>query len=304
MYVVIVMKLNLTTGLVPTITVWAALLAFVILRSWTRLLHKVGVVAAPFTRQENTVVQTCAVACCSIAIRGGFGSYLLGLNQKTYEQTGKDTEGNVPGNHDNPTLDDLERNEVFMKERIPVWLAYCGYVLFTVVSIIAIPIMFPEVKWYYAVIAYMLAPALGFCHAYVAGLTDMSMASMEKYLFLYWQLKLGKVQTGHLTMASPRSMLLSQATGTFMGCVTAPLIFFLFYEAFDVGNPDGSWKAPYALIYRNMTILGVEGFSALPHHCLQLCYGFFGFAVVANIMRDLSPATFGFLCRWQWQCHS
>ncbi|RWW25031.1 hypothetical protein GW17_00010658, partial [Ensete ventricosum] len=172
MYVVIVMKLNLTTGLVPTITVWAALLAFVILRSWTRLLHKVGVVAAPFTRQENTVVQTCAVACCSIAIR----------------------------DHDNPTLDDLERNEVFMKERIPVWLAYCGYVLFTVVSIIAIPIMFPEVKWYYAVIAYMLAPALGFCHAYVAGLTDMSMASMEKYLFLYWQLKLGKVQVSSLVL--------------------------------------------------------------------------------------------------------
>ncbi|KAJ6945942.1 hypothetical protein NC651_000881 [Populus alba x Populus x berolinensis] len=46
-------------------------------------------------------------------------------------------------------------------------------------------------------------------------------------------------------------------------------------NAFDVGNPYGEFKAPYALIYRNMAILGVDGFSALPQHCLQLCYGFF-----------------------------
>ena len=102
-------------------------------------------------------------------------------------------------------------------------------------------------------------------------------------------------KTGHLTLTSPRSMLLSQAAGTAIGCVVAPLTFFLFYKAFDVGNPNGSFKAPYALIYRNMAILGVEGFSALPRHCLQLCYGFFGFAVMANIARDLSSKNYG---RW------
>lgn len=77
MYSVIVMKLNLTTGLVPTLNVSAALLAFVFLRTWTRLLHKIGVVATPFTRQENTVVQTCAVACYSIAVGGEIASILL-----------------------------------------------------------------------------------------------------------------------------------------------------------------------------------------------------------------------------------
>ena len=70
MYSVIVMKLNLTTGLVPTLNVSAALLAFVLLRSWTKLLHKAGIMSKPFTRQENTVVQTCAVACYSIALGG------------------------------------------------------------------------------------------------------------------------------------------------------------------------------------------------------------------------------------------
>jgi hypothetical protein len=70
MYSVIVMKLALTTGLVPTLNVSAALIAFVILRGWTQALARFGVAARPFTRQENTVVQTCAVACYSIATGG------------------------------------------------------------------------------------------------------------------------------------------------------------------------------------------------------------------------------------------
>ena len=70
MYSIIVMKLNLTTGLVPTLNVSAALLAFVFLRTWTRILHKAGIGSKPFTRQENTVVQTCAVACYSVAVGG------------------------------------------------------------------------------------------------------------------------------------------------------------------------------------------------------------------------------------------
>lgn len=61
-YSVIVMKLNLTTGLVPNLNVSAALLSFVFIRTWTKLLHKAGIVTTPFTRQENTIVQTCAVA--------------------------------------------------------------------------------------------------------------------------------------------------------------------------------------------------------------------------------------------------
>ncbi|XP_042389900.1 probable metal-nicotianamine transporter YSL9 [Zingiber officinale] len=531
MYSVIVMKLNLTTGLVPTLNVSAALLAFVILRSWTKLMGKVGVLTTPFTRQENTVVQTCAVACYSIAVGGGFGSYLLGLNKKTYEQAGVDTEGNVPGSYKEPgigwmtgflvtvsfvgllalvplrkvmiidykltypsgtatavlingfhtpqgdelakkqvrgfakyftlsflwsffqwfysggdgcgfsqfptfglkawkqtfffdfsltyvgagmicshivnlslmlgavlswgimwpliselrgdwfsasipqssmrslqgykvfisialilgdglynflkilaftarsvharaslrikqdqenmVMDDLQRNEVFNRGTIPVWLAYTGYAIFALVSAVAIPIMFREVRWYYVVIAYILAPALGFCNAYGAGLTDMNMAynygKVSLFILAAWAGKdtgvvaglvgcgliksvvsisadlMHDFKTGHLTMTSPRSMLVSQAIGTAMGCVIAPLTFFLFYKAFDVGNPEGSWKAPYALIYRNMAILGVEGFSALPRHCLQLCYGFFGFAVAANVIRDVFPGKYG---RW------
>lgn len=69
-YSIIVMKLNLTTGMVPNLNVSAALLAFVFIRTWTKVLHKAGIVAKPFSRQENTIIQTCAVACYSIAVGG------------------------------------------------------------------------------------------------------------------------------------------------------------------------------------------------------------------------------------------
>lgn len=533
-YSVIVMKLNLTTGLVPNLNVSAALLAFVFLRSWTKLLTKAGIVTKPFTKQENTVVQTCAVACYSIAVGGGFGSYLLGLNRITYEQSGgTHTDGNYPegtkepgigwmtaflfftcfvgllalvplrkimiidykltypsgtatavlingfhtpkGNKmakkqvfgfvkyfsfsfiwaffqwffsggtecgfiqfptfglqalkntfyfdfsmtyvgagmicphivnisllfgavlswgimwplikglkgdwfpstlpensmkslngykvfisislilgdglyqfikilfitginmyaklknrnsgksnsekDKQSIADLKRDEIFVRDSIPLWVAAVGYAAFSVVSIIAIPIMFPELKWYFIVVAYMLAPSLGFSNAYGAGLTDMNMAyNYGKVALFILAAMAGKqngvvaglvgcgliksivsissdlmhdFKTGHLTLTSPRSMLVSQAIGTAIGCVVAPLTFFLFYKAFDVGNQEGEYKAPYALVYRNMAILGVEGFSALPQHCLQLCYGFFAFAVAANLVRDRLPDKIG-----------
>lgn len=224
-------------------------------------------------------------------------------------------------NHNNQNLDDLQRNEVFIRESIPVWIACIGYILFSIISVIVVPLMFPQLKWYYVVVAYILAPSLSFCNAYGAGLTDMNMAYNYGKVALFVLAALaGKengvvagligcgliksivsissdlmhdFKTGHLTFTSPRSMLVSQAIGTAIGCIVAPLTFFLFYKAFDLGNPDGEYKAPYAIIYRNMAILGVEGFSALPHHCLQLCYGFFAFAIAINLVRDLAPKNIG-----------
>lgn len=70
MYSLIVMKLVLTTGLVPTLNVSAALVAFLFLRIWSKLLNKLGFITTPFTKQENTVVQTCAVACYTISMGG------------------------------------------------------------------------------------------------------------------------------------------------------------------------------------------------------------------------------------------
>ncbi|CAN1228099.1 Metal-nicotianamine transporter YSL3 [Linum grandiflorum] len=492
-YSVIVMKLNLTTGIIPTMNISAALLGFVFVKAWTKLLKRVGFATKPFTRQENTLIQTCAVACYSISLAGGFGSYLLGLNKKTYEQAGGGTLlGNNPGSvkepgigwmtgflfvscfvgllalvplrkimiidyklpypsgtatavlingfhtnkgnkiakkqvrgfarffslsfvwaffqwfytggdkcgflqfptfgllardhsfffdfsstyigagmicshlvnlsllfgavlsygimwpliarrgdwfppnlpassmkgpygykvfisiamilgdglynflkilyltavsifesararknvrtqsEDAPPSNDLRRNEAFVRETIPLWIACAGYIAFSVISIIIIPLMFPQLKWYYVVVAYLLAPALSFCNAYGTGLTDMNMAYNYGKVALFILAALTGKEHGvvaGLVGCGLIKSIVSMSSDLMQDMKTA----------FNLGDPNGVYKAPYALVYRNMAILGVEGFSALPKHCLQLSYAWFLFAVVTNLLRDVVP---------------
>jgi OPT family oligopeptide transporter len=218
---------------------------------------------------------------------------------------------------DTVSLEDLQRGEIFRKGHIPSWMAYTGYALLSVVAVVTTPIMFHQVKWYYVVIAYVVAPMLGFANSYGTGLTDINMGynygKIGLFVFAGWagrdngvvaglvagtlvkQLVLISAdlmqdfKTSYLTQTSPRSMMVAQAIGTTMGCIVSPLTFMLFYKAFDIGNPNGTWKAPYALIYRNMAILGVEGFSVLPKYCLALSGGFFAFAALMSIARDVMP---------------
>lgn len=83
---------------------------------------------------------------------------------------------------------------------------------------------------------------------------------------------------------------MSQVIGTAMGCVISPCVFWLFYKAFDgIGTIGSEYPAPNALIYRNMAILGVDGFSSLPKNCLTLCYIFFAGAIIINAVRDFAP---------------
>jgi hypothetical protein len=69
-FCVITHKLNLTVGVIPSLNVAAGLLGFFFVKSWTSALHRFGFSASPFTRQENTVIQTCVVACYGIAFSG------------------------------------------------------------------------------------------------------------------------------------------------------------------------------------------------------------------------------------------
>ncbi|PIN14659.1 hypothetical protein CDL12_12710 [Handroanthus impetiginosus] len=530
---VVAMKLNLTTGITPHFNVSSALLAFVFIRTWTKVLQKTGIVSVPFTKQENTMIQTCSAACYSIAVGGGFGSYLLGMNKKTFEQSGgtnivgnspssikepgigwmigflflvcfiglfvliplrkiliidyklafpsgmasavlingfhgrgdkmakkqvngfiksfcssflwgffqwfytakeecgflqfptfglqarkqkfyfdfsltyvgtgmicphivnfslligavlsygmmwpligrlkgdwfprdipessmnsldgykvflsialllgdglynfvkvvsvtlinihsklnRKNQNSVAGINQDKSLTDLRQDEAFIKENIPLWLAATGYTILAILSVISIPFIFPELKWYFVLMAYIFTPPLAFCNAYGAGLTDMNLCynygkvglfivaalsgkehgvlaamaacGLFKSIINVSCILMQDFKTGHLTLTSPKAMLLSQAVGTALGCVVSPLSFFLFYKAFDIGNPNGEFKAPFAIIYRNLAIIGVQGFSSLPKHCLQICYGFFAFGVVLNLVKDLSPKKIG-----------
>ncbi|KAG6602703.1 putative metal-nicotianamine transporter YSL7, partial [Cucurbita argyrosperma subsp. argyrosperma] len=529
LFTFIVMKLNLTTGIIPSLNVSAGLLGFFFVKTWTKFLEKSGFLKQPFTRQENTVIQTCVVASSGIAFSGGFGSYLFGLSQRisklasadvndfknpslgwiigflfivsfiglfsvvplrkimiidfkltypsgtatshlinsfhtprgaklakkqvrmlgkffsfsflwgffqwfftagddcgfvnfptfglkayqykfyfdfsaTYVGVGmicpyiinisvllggilswglmwpliekrkgdwysaelspssfhglqgykvfvsialilgdgcynfvkvlattliglhrqlkkKDvipvSDASAPSTS-NVTFDDKRRTQLFLKDQIPSWFSVGGYVVIAAVSIATLPHIFSQLKWYYILVIYVIAPVLAFCNAYGAGLTDWSLASTYGKLAIFtigaWAgASHGGVvaglaacgvmmnivstasdlmqdfKTGYMTLSSPRSMFVSQVIGTAMGCVISPCVFWLFYKAFDnLGQPDSTYPAPYATVYRNMALLAVEGFSSLPKNCLTLCYGFFAAAVVINLIRDLS----------------
>ncbi|EPS73705.1 hypothetical protein M569_01043 [Genlisea aurea] len=532
LFTFIVMKLNLTTGIIPSLNVSAGLLGFFFVKTWTKFLEKSGLLRQPFTRQENTVIQTCVVASSGIAFSGGFGSYLFGMSEVIASQS---TEANDPKNVKNPNLawiigflfvvsflglfsvvplrkimiidfkliypsgtatahlinsfhtpqgaklakkqvrtlgkffsfsflwgffqwfftagdncgfvsfptfglkayqnrfyfdfsatyvgvgmicpylinvsllvgailswgimwpliqnrkgdwypatvsssnlhglqgyrvfiaiamilgdglynffkvlgrtilglylqvrnrevdilpvngqppsaaavsyNDQIRTRLFLKDRIPNWVAIAGYVTIGVVSAATLPHIFHPLKWYHVVVMYIIAPVLAFCNAYGCGLTDWSLASTYGKLAIFiigaWAgsnhggvlaglaacgVMMNIVstasdlsqdfKTGYMTLASPRSMFVSQIIGTAMGCVISPCVFWLFYKAFhDLGSPTSQYPAPYALVYRNMAILGVEGFGALPKHCLTLCYIFFAGAIAINGVRDIA----------------
>ena len=214
-------------------------------------------------------------------------------------------------------LEQKKRDAIFLKDRIPTWVAGAGYLGLVVISTATMPIIFPPLKWYLVLCSYILAPVLAFCNSYGTGLTDWSLASTYGKIGLFIIASLvgsdGGViaglaacgvmmtivataadlmqdfKTGYLTMSSAKSMFISQLVGTAMGCVIAPLTFWLFWTAFDIGSPDGPYKAPYAVIFREMAILGIKGFSELPKHCLAMCVVFFVAALVINLLRDVCP---------------
>ncbi|XP_037447523.1 probable metal-nicotianamine transporter YSL12 [Triticum dicoccoides] len=229
----------------------------------------------------------------------------------------------VSGSGDGPARslddDDLRRTEYFLRDQIPMGVALAGYVAVAAVSVGVVPKIFPQLKWYYILAVYGMAPVLAFCNAYGMGLTDWSLATtygkLGIFVFGAWAgASHGGViaglaacgvmmtivataadlmqdfKTGYMTLASPRSMFISQVIGTAMGCVIGPCVFWLFYRAFDnVGLSGSDYPAPYAVVYRNMAIFGVQGFSSLPKHCLTLCCVVFAAAVVINLARDLAP---------------
>ncbi|KAK3183836.1 hypothetical protein Dsin_031122 [Dipteronia sinensis] len=536
LFCIITHKLNLTVGIIPSLNVAAGLLGFFFVKSWTGFLSKLGLSVKPFTRQENTVIQTCVVACYGLAFSGGFGSYLLAMDERTYKLIGPDYPGNraedvinpglwwmmgflfvvsflgifslVPlrkvmvldykltypsgtatamlinsfhtnsgaelagkqvnclgkylslslcwscfkwffsgigdscgfdnfpslgltlykntfyfdfsptyvgcglicphivncsvllgaiiswgllwpfvskhagdwypadlGSNDFkglygykvfiaislilgdglynlikiiaitvkemcnkttknsklPIVNEVQadpetskllvehkiRDEIFLKDRIPTLFAASGYVGLAAISTAIIPMIFPPLKWYLVLISYVIAPVLAFCNSYGTGLTDWNLASTygKIGLFIFASLVgtdggvvaglaacgvmmsivstaadlMQDFKTGYLTLSSAKSMFVSQLIGTAMGCVIAPLTFWLFWTAFDIGSPDGPYKAPYAVIFREMAILGIEGFSELPKHCLAICVGFFVAALVINLLKDVTP---------------
>ncbi|CAL4940858.1 unnamed protein product [Urochloa decumbens] len=104
---VVAMKLNLTSGFLPSLGIPAGLFGFFAARAWIRVNDAFGVPHLHFTRQENTVIQTCVVACSGIAYSGGFGTYILGMS-------GKWGNGHVGGDEKNTEEPNIGRLVAFL----------------------------------------------------------------------------------------------------------------------------------------------------------------------------------------------
>ncbi|GLT25931.1 hypothetical protein SLA2020_010290 [Shorea laevis] len=212
--------------------------------------------------------------------------------------------------------DEERRTEFFLKDQIPGWVALGGYLVLAAISTISVPFMFPQLKWYHILVTYAMAPVLAFCNAYGCGLTDWSLASnygkLAIIIFSSWVAMhhggiiaglascgvmmsivstasdlMQDFKTGYLTLSSPRSMFFSQVLGTAMGCLITPLVFWFFLKTYPVGDPNGPYPAPYGLLYRGIALLGTEGISSLPKHCLTLSIGFFMASIVLNLFRQV-----------------
>ncbi|XP_047315748.1 probable metal-nicotianamine transporter YSL7 [Impatiens glandulifera] len=213
-----------------------------------------------------------------------------------------------------------ERTQLFLKDDIPSSFAVIFYCGIAVISSAVLPHIFPQLRWYYIAVIYVVSPVLAFCNAYGSGLTDWTLTSTYGKLAIFligaWAGAshggggggvlaglaacgvmmnivstasdlMQDFKTGYMTLTSPRSMFVSQVIGTAMGCVISPCVFLLFDNAIDdLGIPNSEYPAPYATIYRSISILGVKGFSSLPKHCLTLCFVFFAGAVGVNVLRD------------------
>lgn len=215
--------------------------------------------------------------------------------------------------------DEKLQTEVFLKDGISPWFAASGYIALAALSTATVPTIFPQLKWYLVLLCYLLAPAVAFFNSYGMGLTNLNLAPTygKIALFIFASLVgrdgggviaglaacgiimsiacstadlMQDFKSGYLTLSSPLSMFIAQLIGIALGCVIAPLTLWLFWTAFDIGDPDGEYKAPFAIMFREMAILGIEGFSALPLHCLEFCYAAFFLALAISLLKDVTPA--------------
>ncbi|KAF0693714.1 Aste57867_15354 [Aphanomyces stellatus] len=84
------MYYGLKVGVVPSLNVLAGVGGFML----TQWLVKVNIFHGYFSVQENVVIQTCAVACYSLASQGGFTSGVLALTANVYDAVGHKKKGN------------------------------------------------------------------------------------------------------------------------------------------------------------------------------------------------------------------
>lgn len=104
LFCVVIHKINLGAGIVPSLNIAAGLLAFCSFKAYSLLGGRLGWAVTPFGAQEVNAVQTFITAASSVAYTGGFGSHLAAMSHKAYELLGEGAVGNRAEDVYEPTL--------------------------------------------------------------------------------------------------------------------------------------------------------------------------------------------------------
>ncbi|XP_065634078.1 probable metal-nicotianamine transporter YSL12 [Quercus suber] len=221
-------------------------------------------------------------------------------------------------------IDEQFRTQNFLNDIISTKYSFAVCAALMLVSIIVLPIIFPQVKWYYVVVMYILCPLFAFSKIHAQGATDMTIvtANVGKiaiFIFGSWAgVSRGGIvvalaangvignfvssasdlmvdfKTGYLTVSSPMSILIGKFTGIAAGCIITPLIFRYFQVTYpDLGINFSTYPVPFAGPTRDVASFALEGPSVLPKYCLLFCYCAFALGIIINIIRDVLPKKWG-----------
>ncbi|KAL6640852.1 hypothetical protein ACP70R_021975 [Stipagrostis hirtigluma subsp. patula] len=208
-------------------------------------------------------------------------------------------------------FDDWRREQVFLRDRVSNPAAVFGYVALSVVSIIVMPQLYPQLRYQHVAFAYLILPVLAFCNTYGAGIADMNIATTYAKISMLvigsWvgldhggvvaSLAVGGIimssistaadlmqdfRTGYLTLTSPHTVLISHVTGTVLGCVINPVIFCIYYHVFNGGN-----IVPYAKMFRSVAMTSISQ-QGLPKYSVLLCMVFFILALAVSVLLEVS----------------
>ncbi|KAK3151964.1 hypothetical protein QOZ80_2BG0152680 [Eleusine coracana subsp. coracana] len=211
-------------------------------------------------------------------------------------------------------FDDRRRAQVFLRDQIPDSIIIACYVFLSMVSLVVIPYLYPQLRSYHVAIIFSALPFFAFCNVYGLGMTDMNLSSTYGKLAMlifgscvginYGGVITGLVacgvvmgsmsnggdlmqdlKTGYMTLTSPRVIFISKVIGTTLGCIINPVIFWVFYNA-KLGNVDLS-DVPYAKVYRGIAMLSA-GQDDLPMYSMRISGLFFALALALSIVREVA----------------
>ncbi|PKI54846.1 hypothetical protein CRG98_024729 [Punica granatum] len=123
---------------------------------------------------------------------------------------------------------------------------------------------------------HIIPPILAFCNAYGCGLTDCYLASAYgKVAIIIFSSWVG-VERGGIIVGLASCGVIMNIISTASDLMAYPL-----------GDPMGSCPAPQTLIYQGIALIGAEGTSSLPKHCVTLAVTFFAASVAISLIPEL-----------------